>query len=353
MKNRVGIIGKFGTYGSWVDGQTIKTKNLAKILEKTGKYSFVKVDTCYFKKNNLKLLVESLRCIATCDHIFLLVSVNGMKFYLPFLYYLNKVFHRRIYHYIIGSELLEMVRKDPGLVKYLNALTENWFEYDSGTRYLQAQGVLNVSTLPNFKSIEPVDTPLKYNDAHAIAHFCTFSRVMEEKGITEAAEMVGAVNRKYGRVVATLDIYGQVEETYMSKLQEVLCKHKGYVAYRGVIDSQSSVNVLKNYFALLFPTRWVGEGFPGTIIDAFASGIPVIASDWNANKEIIQHKVQGIIYPNDEMRELEDAICWAIQHTEEMAQMREDSRKAFERYTPDAILQVILSKMDESEGAAR
>ena len=73
MKQRVGIIGKFGTNGNWVDGQTIKTKNLAMILEKTGKYTLMKVDTCFFRKNNLKLLVESLRCIAGCEHIFLLV----------------------------------------------------------------------------------------------------------------------------------------------------------------------------------------------------------------------------------------------------------------------------------------
>ena len=114
-------------------------------------------------------------------------------------------------------------------------------------------------------------------------------------------------------------------------------------------DSQGSVDVLKNYYALLFPTHWVGEGLPGTIIDSFASGIPVIASDWNANKEIIEHNRQGIIYPNQDMKTLKDAIVWSMQETTTMASMRTESRAAFEQYTPNAIWQAIFSKMNESK----
>ena len=105
-----------------------------------------------------------------------------------FLYYLNKITHRRIYHYIIGSELLEMVAKNPKFVKYLNALDANWFEYDSGTRYLESQGVTNVTTLPNFKVIQPVENAMPYNAENGVFRYCTFSRVMEEKGITDANE---------------------------------------------------------------------------------------------------------------------------------------------------------------------
>ena len=132
-KYKVGIIGKFGTNGNWYDGQTVKTKNLAMLLEGTGEGTLTRVDTCYFRKKNVKLMLDTLRCMFTCDHVFLMVSVNGMNFYLPFLHYLNKLTHRRIYHYIIGSELLEMVKNNPKLVTYLNSLDTNWFEYESGT----------------------------------------------------------------------------------------------------------------------------------------------------------------------------------------------------------------------------
>lgn len=40
---------------------------------------------------------------------------------------------------------------------------------------------------------------------------CTFSRVMKEKGIEDAVNAVKSVNKYFGRVVYTLDIYGQVD----------------------------------------------------------------------------------------------------------------------------------------------
>lgn len=349
MKHKVGIIGKFGANKNMYDGQTIKTKNLALLLEETGNFCLVKVDTCYFKQKNLKLLLDSLRCLIGCKHIFLMVSVNGMKFYLPFLYYLNKIFHRRIYHYIIGSELLEMVKENPKLVKYLNALSHNWFEYDSGTRYLQSRGVQNVSTLPNFKLIAPLDQPLLYDKTAGVFRFCTFSRVMEEKGITDAIEAVCAINDQRGENIATLDIYGQVEPGYEDKLNALLEQNQNCVSYKGVVDSQMSVDVLKNYYALIFPTKWAGEGLPGTIIDAFAAGIPVIATDWNANKEIIRNGEDGVIYPNEQMETLEDALSWSIQNDTQMAKMRANCLKAAEKFTPSTILKTILTKMGYSE----
>lgn len=347
MKYKVGIIGKFGANENWYDGQTIKTKNLAMLLENTGECSIVTADTCYFRRKNVKLMLDTLKCMLTCKHIFLLVSVNGMNFYLPFLYYLNKITHRRIYHYIIGSELLEMVAKNPKLVKYLNALDANWFEYDSGTRYLESQGVTNVTTLPNFKVIQPVENAMPYNAENGVFRYCTFSRVMEEKGITDAINAIRAINESQGKIVATLDIYGQIEPSYEEKLKVLVAENSDFVTYGGIVDSQGSVEVLKNYYALLFPTYWVGEGLPGTVVDAFAASLPVIATDWNANSEIIEHNKQGIIYPNGNIKSLKDAIEWSINHTDIMAKMRIESRAAFNRYTPNEVLKVILEQMNK------
>jgi hypothetical protein len=42
--------------------------------------------------------------------------------------------------------------------------------------------------------------------------------------------------------------------------------------YCGIIDSHKSVDALKSYLALLFPTHWKHEGIPGTVIDALSVG---------------------------------------------------------------------------------
>jgi len=39
------------------------------------------------------------------------------------------------------------VDENPRLVRYLNALTVNWFEYESGAAHLREKGVHNVEVL--------------------------------------------------------------------------------------------------------------------------------------------------------------------------------------------------------------
>lgn len=350
MHEKIGVIGHFGIGHDLYDGQTVKTRNLVMLLEKYGYAPTIRVDTYLFKEkkllNPVKLLLKTLLCMFTCKHVFLLVSVNGMKFYLPFLYYLNKLTKRHIYHYVIGSELLAMVDEDPGLVLYLNALDANWFEYESGTKYLQSKGVKNVSTLANFKLIVPVEQMIAYSDEQY--RVCTFSRVMEEKGITEAILAVCDLNEEFDSEKVLLDIYGPVESKYEQLFSQLLEENRHCVRYKGIVESDCSVEVLKEYYALLFPTRWGGEGFPGTIIDAFASGIPVIASDWNANKELIRHGNQGIIYPNDGISSLKDAVRWAIQNPERMSEMRHNSRAEFVKYLPETVAKVIIGALQNN-----
>lgn len=342
MKEKIGVIGLFSSENC--NGQTVKTQNLVSLLESRGNYTVVKVDTYLFRINRkIKLLFKTLHCLLRCKNVFLMVSVNGMNFYLPFLYYLNKFMRRRIFHYIIGSELLDMVEKNEKLVKYLNAFEANWFEFESGTEFLQRKNVTNVSTLSNFKMLTPVESTKPYTDKPF--RFCTFSRVMEEKGITAAINAVREINEESLSNMVQLDIYGSVEDEYESVFLKLLKENEPFVRYMGVVESNSSVDILEKYYALLFPTHWVGEGVAGTIIDAFASGIPVIASDWHANSELIQNGRQGIIYPNAEIQGLKEAIIWAIQNPNRMNEMRVYSRSEYEKYSPDVILNEIRSRI--------
>ncbi len=342
----IGIIGHFGGDKEFFDGQTIKTKNLDLMLKHNGISDIYYVDTYLRKENPFKLLLKTIRCIITRKKIFILLSVNGVNFYLPFFHYINKIFKRKIYHYIIGSELLEMVKNLPKLVKYLNSLEVNWFEYDSGTNFLKSQGVKNVETLSNCKYLDAV-TDCKYTKEEDEPYkYCTFSRVMKEKGITDAAEAVAKLNEDKGKLTAILDIYGQIDSSYEEEFEQVLRKYSDCVFYKGMVQSNKSVEILKDYYALLFPTKWEGEGFPGTILDAFASGLPIIATDWNANKDLIENNKHGIIYPSNDITDLYEAITFSVDNCEKFLSMRKDCREEYEKYTPEKVAKTIISRIN-------
>ncbi len=111
---------------------------------------------------------------------------------------------------------------------------------------------------------------------------------MKEKGIEDAVNAVENVNQKYGRTVFSLDIYGQIDDGYREKFEALQKQFPPYINYSGLISFDKSVETPKDYFALLFPTYYNGEGFAGTLIDAMAAGTPVIASDWKCNGEVVK-----------------------------------------------------------------
>lgn len=84
---------------------------------------------------------------------------------------------------------------------------------------------------------------------------------------------------------------------------------------------QSNYDILANYSAMLFPTYWEGEGFPGILIDAMIAGTPVIASDWGYNSEIIENWETGVIIKSKDVDELSRSMLSFINNTEKINTM--------------------------------
>lgn len=118
---------------------------------------------------------------------------------------------------------------------------------------------------------------------------------MKEKGIEDAVNAVICVNKKLGYTVFSLDIFGQIDKNQTDWFEQLKKSFPDYISYGGLVPFDKSVETLKEYFALLFPTYYDGEGFAGTLLDAFSAGVPVIASDWKYNAEIVNEDV-GYVY---------------------------------------------------------
>ena len=176
--------------------------------------------------------------------------------------------------------------------------------------------------------IENIDAPYKV---------CTFSRVIKEKGIEDAINAIVLLNKKYGIDKFHLDIYGEIDPSQTKWFDELKDKFPTYVCYKGKIDPSKSVSVLKNYYALLFPTYYQGEGFPGTILDAMASGLPVVASDWKYNGEIINH-MNGVLFETQNIISLANALdCLHIS--------RKNCLYEYTKYLPNNAIKTFLNNI--------
>jgi glycosyltransferase involved in cell wall biosynthesis len=349
VTRKIGIIGHFGGKKDFFDGQTIKTKELYTELNRITDWKILKVDTFYKNINPFKLLIDTIKCIYMCDDIIILLSKNGLQIYLPLMYICSKLLGKRIYHDVIGGNDSELLEKYPKWSKYMGSFVVNWVESKSVIDIYKSHGINNAEYLPNFKRLEIIDSnKAKYENMDQQFRFCTFSRVSKEKGIPNAIEAIENINKKYNKQIAYLDIYGAIDYGFEDEFTGLLNKSSSVINYKGIVNYKESTKVLKNYFALLFPTYFYGEGFPGTILDSFASGLPVIATDWHYNAEIIENGATGIIYPNDNLKDLSETIEWAILNQETIHSMRGQCIKEAIKYKPENIVNKIIYKIEDS-----
>lgn len=285
---KIGICGHFAFGKNLKNGQTIKGLTIYNCLkEKYGTEGLLVLDTRHFFYHFFTNLIRYIKMFNKCTDIIIMPGKRGLFFFAP-IGVLFKLKNKRVIHYIvIGGWLYSYLSKHKFLKFFVRKLDFIYVETNKMKADLEKIEIDNVTVVPNFKKIEPIkDDEITKMDKNFI-RVCTFSRVIKEKGIEIAAEAVSKANLQLECNVYHLDIYGQIEASYRDDFLKFLNQQKNCISYCGEVESDDSINCLKNYFLLLFPTFYEGEGFPGTIIDAFSSGLPVIASDWKYNKEII------------------------------------------------------------------
>lgn len=342
MGKKVGLIGHFGGGKEFLDGQTVKTKILYQELKDRG-IDICCVDTYYNNTNKAKLLLDSIKAILRCKTIIILLSGNGMKIYFPMMYWAKKLLGRKVFHDVIGGNLADKIEQNKNYRKYLNSFSGNWVEFEELKRNLENQGVSNCTVIPNFKKLnlsaahEIIDDPAKHK-------LCIFSRVMKEKGVTDAIMAVHNHNSR-SDYKFFLEIWGPIDDGYRDEFDELINKYPSDFKYMGKVDYSESVETLTDHVALLFPTFWGGEGFPGTIVDAFAASLPVIATDWNANAELIDNFETGWVYPNSQCDNLEISLDWIASHPNELMLMRKKASQKAKEFMPQKWIDEIVTML--------
>lgn len=342
---RIGIIGHFGGNEKFNDGQTVKTVAVYDALKRYGVEWVDKIDTYHIKKNPIRFCGVLLKSVLVDKKYIVLLSSNGRKALFPLLSFMGRFLKKEIYHYGIGGRLAIEVSKKPRWKKYVSSFKSNWMESVQIVKQLQELGVRNAIYLPNFKKLDILKESELASVYHAPFRFCTFSRVMAEKGIEDAIQAITNINAKYGKGIAELDIYGPMEQGYGQRLDAALRGSGGCCKYCGVVEATKSVEVLKGYYMLLFPTHWKHEGMPGTIIDALSAGIPVIARRWQYCDEMLGDKVTGYVYDFDKPQKLIDSIAYAVEHCDETMKMKTNCLKKAEEYSEPFVIKQIMKQL--------
>lgn len=176
---------------------------------------------------------------------------------------------------------------------------------------------------PNF--VHPDPGRRKRIGGHAVF----IGRLTGEKGIETAIEAWRRLpNDIHLKVVGDGPLMDQLRKTVQQG-------NLTNISLLGRLSREETFKVLAEARFLLFPSEWY-ESFPMTLLEAFAHGVPVIASDMGAMREIVKHGQTGLLFMPRNPDDLAGAVRTLWNDTGRIETLGNNARSEFEaKYTAD------------------
>jgi glycosyltransferase involved in cell wall biosynthesis len=179
------------------------------------------------------------------------------------------------------------------------------------------------------------------NDGYALF----VGRLAPEKGITT---LLSAWNRVEGSKELKIVGTGPLEESL-----RVSHVSSSGVEFLGQQTPESVLKYMNSAKFLVLPSEWY-EGFPRVIVEAFAKGLPVLASRLGSMAELVEDQRTGILFRPGDTQDLAEKIEWMFTHPVQLAQMSEAARREFEgKYTADRNYKMLMDIYKHASDQAR
>ncbi len=114
------------------------------------------------------------------------------------------------------------------------------------------------------------------------------------------------------------------------------------ITYLGRVNHRQVLSTLQGATAMAFPSP-LYENFPMSILESFACGTPVIASDTGSTAEIVTNEVNGLKFQPENANELAARVGYLANQPELAGRLRREARITFEQQYTAAINYDLLS----------
>ena len=293
---KVLVFGNFGYETNQFCGQTIKTRDIYSLLKSKEDITFSNVsyfDTQIFQKSKF-YFIKALRAAMKADVIYYLAAMKNLTYIFPFVFIISKLFKIDIHFIVIGGWLDEFLIKKPIHKSMLSRVKGIYPETRELTESLKEMyAYKNVHQLHNFRIVESNKKVAIETKSDTIIQLVFIARVHPLKGV-ETLFKLGEELQRRNIVNVEIDIYGPIFDDYDKEFNRLLLDSK-FVKYKGVLQPDEINKTLANYDLMLFPTQYYTEGFPGTILDSYMAGVPVVATDWKFANEFVINNKSGIV----------------------------------------------------------
>ena len=121
-----------------------------------------------------------------------------------------------------------------------------------------------------------------------------------------------------------------------SELEHFALTNRLNVHFTGLLPNQDVLALQRKAVALIVPSKCY-EGFPAAVVEAYASGTPVIASNLGSLAELVDDQRTGLLFTAYSHKALARSVAYANSHPREMSHMGIQARASYlKRYTREA-----------------
>ena len=297
MKKAI-VIGAYGSQTSQLDGQTVKTRSVYNLLKNRFVGKVAKTDTLEIKRKPW-LLLNMVYQLLTCNYIILIPSVRSLTFLLPALFYLSKLLQFDIICICIGGKQeeffngtftgkphywhMKLCRQIKAFLPEMNAVNEG----------LKRNCLFrNTAVFPNFRRYEDVIIPCNhYRDLKIVF----MARIRKDKGYPAVFMLADYIQQE--NLSATITFFGPIAPECDADFNALLSSHDQVTSYGGILNPKDIQKTLSQYDVMVLPTTHYTEGFPGSVLDVYIAGIPVVVTEWEYAREFVDDGETGFVVP--------------------------------------------------------
>ncbi|MGM9774602.1 MAG: glycosyltransferase [Candidatus Egerieousia sp.] len=339
--HRILVIGYFGYATNRLNGQTVKTRAIYQLIDELNFGKLDYYDTQDFKSNKISIFSMFAK-ICNSDSLIYIPAHNNLKYVFPIIYILSKLFSVNIDYFVVGGWLSDFIKFLPihqRMLRHIKGIHVETKQHKSDLE--RNYGYANVDIFPNFRFFN--FTPI-VNKSQTL-RLVFMARINNKKGLDWIFYLADYIKRNGLGSDISITFFGPINSEDYKYFMESVNKY-AFTEYKGELQPEDIYGTLNQYDVMLLPTHYYTEGFPGSILDAYISGIPVIATKWRYANEFIDDGQCGFIIPFENGQDsLVEKVEFIRHNPKALAAMKasaQNKRNEFSSEVAAKYMQVIL-----------
>lgn len=175
--------------------------------------------------------------------------------------------------------------------------------------------------------------------------FVFVGRIVRDKGINELCQAFDRLSKTERVQLVLVGSYEDGLDPISEASKQVIKENPSIRA----VGSKYGDELLAYYAAAdcyVFPSY--REGFPNTVLEAGAMGLPSIVTDINGSREIIKDGENGVIIPSHDVDALYEAMRFMVNNDEARRKMADNARGMIQsRFDRKFVQQCLFDYYDE------